>query len=157
MNTLLLSTPVGTLQLCSEGRNLVAIAFPGQHDDSASSNSDEVLDEAARQLTEYFAGNRKTFDLPLAPKGTEFQHAVWAALTAIPFGDLRSYGDIARIINKPSAVRAVGAANGRNPLPIVVPCHRVIGSNGSLTGFAGGLEMKTQLLRLEGSIPQSLL
>jgi methylated-DNA-[protein]-cysteine S-methyltransferase len=111
-----------------------------------------VLTRAASQLREYFAGRRQRFDLPLAAQGTPFQQAVWQALAAIPWGALRSYADIARAIDKPSAVRAVGAANGRNPLPIVVPCHRVIGSNGALTGFAGGLETKRQLLELEGSL-----
>ena len=107
---------------------------------------------AASQLQEYFAGRRKTFDLPLAPRGTDFQCSVWRALSAIPWGAVCSYADIARAIDKPTAVRAVGAANGRNPLPIVVPCHRVIGSDGSLTGFAGGLDMKRKLLALEGSL-----
>ena len=102
-------------------------------------------------MLEYFAGRRRQFDLPLAPVGTPFQRAVWNALAAIPWGALRSYADIARAIERPTAVRAVGAANGRNPLPIVVPCHRVIGSNGTLTGFAGGLDIKRQLLELEGS------
>jgi methylated-DNA-[protein]-cysteine S-methyltransferase len=103
-------------------------------------------------LLEYFAGQRRQFELPLAAAGTAFQRQVWDALAAIPWGELRSYADIARAIDRPTAVRAVGAANGRNPLPIVVPCHRVIGSNGSLTGFAGGLGIKRQLLKLEGSL-----
>jgi methylated-DNA-[protein]-cysteine S-methyltransferase len=103
-------------------------------------------------LLEYFAGRRRRFELPLAPAGTAFQRQVWDALATIPWGELRSYADIARAIERPTAVRAVGAANGRNPLPIVVPCHRVIGSDGSLTGFAGGLEIKRQLLELEGSL-----
>jgi methylated-DNA-[protein]-cysteine S-methyltransferase len=103
-------------------------------------------------LKEYFDGTRRHFDLPLGPRGTEFQLRVWEALTQIPYGQTRSYRDIALAIGKPTAVRAVGAANGRNPLPIVVPCHRVIGSDGSLTGFAGGLEAKTRLLQLEGSL-----
>ena len=103
------------------------------------------------QLTEYFAGKRQSFDLQLAPQGTDFQLAVLAALQTIPHGETRSYLDIARQIGRPSAVRAVGAANGRNPLPIVIPSHRVIGADGSLTGFGGGLEAKLYLLELEGS------
>jgi methylated-DNA-[protein]-cysteine S-methyltransferase len=108
-----------------------------------------VLAEAQRQLGEYFAGTRKAFSLPLDFAGTEFQCAVWAALLTIPYGETRSYGDIARQIGKPAAVRAVGAANGRNPLSIVAPCHRVVGSTGKLTGFAGGLGTKAFLLALE--------
>jgi methylated-DNA-[protein]-cysteine S-methyltransferase len=113
------------------------------------------LARASLQLAEYFAGQRRGFDLPLAAGGTAFQQAVWQALREIPWGELRSYRDIACALQNPRAVRAVGAANGRNPLPIVVPCHRVIGANGSLTGFAGGLEAKKLLLELEGSLPTS--
>ena len=113
--------------------------------------SDAVLAACAAQLTDYFAGKRRHFELPLAARGTPFQQSVWDALADIPYGELRSYRDIARTIGNPAAVRAVGAANGRNPLPIVVPCHRVIGSNGTLTGFAGGLEVKRFLLELEGA------
>lgn len=102
-----------------------------------------------QQLEEYFAGRRRTFDLPLAPRGTEFQCAVWQQLGKIPYGETCSYGAIAQRLGKPKAVRAVGSANGRNPLPIVVPCHRVIGANGSLTGFGGGIENKKILLELE--------
>jgi methylated-DNA-[protein]-cysteine S-methyltransferase len=108
-----------------------------------------VLLEAERQLAEYFAGTRRTFELPLDFEGTEFQRSVWAALLTIPYGETRSYGQIARQIGRPKAVRAVGAANGRNPLSIVAPCHRVIGASGELTGFAGGLETKEFLLALE--------
>lgn len=152
-----LETPIGTLRLVSNGSAMVKIEFEGGYSeaDSASNQNDQVLDDCARQLCEYFAGQRKQFELPLAAAGTTFQHLVWAALTAIPHGQLRSYRDIATTIHKPAAVRAVGAANGRNPLPIVVPCHRVIGSDGSLTGFAGGLAIKQQLLELEGALPPS--
>jgi methylated-DNA-[protein]-cysteine S-methyltransferase len=108
-----------------------------------------TLDEAARQLTEYFAGDRTTFDLALAPHGTEFQQRVWMALRTIPYGETRSYGNIAAAVGSPSSSRAVGAANGRNPLSIIVPCHRVIGSNGHLTGYAGGMEVKRWLLAHE--------
>ena len=154
MNSLKITTPVGTLQLLSEAGYLVRIAFPGEHRTGPENDeSDPVLVACATQLSEYFGGKRQDFDMPLGPVGTEFQQNVWRALKDIPFGELRSYSDIAREIGKPKAVRAVGAANGRNPLPIVVPCHRVIGSNGSLTGFAGGLAMKKQLLTLEGALP----
>ena len=112
--------------------------------------------ETMRQLREYFAGRLTAFDLPLAPEGTPFQTEVWRAVSEIPYGETRSYGDIARRINKKEAVRAVGAANGQNPLPIVIPCHRVIGSDGRLTGYGGGLPLKKRLLALE-SRQRSLL
>jgi methylated-DNA-[protein]-cysteine S-methyltransferase len=155
MNTLFLDSPIGRLRLVSDGKHLVKIEFENQYnaDEAANETADPVLEASATQLKEYFAGKRHSFDLPLAAAGTDFQRSVWAALAAIPYGELRSYRDIAQSIAKPKAVRAVGAANGRNPLPIVVPCHRVIGSDGSLTGFAGGLEAKTCLLELEGAIP----
>ena len=108
-----------------------------------------MLLETERQLNEYFAGKRKKFSLKFDCLGTKFQKDVWQALATIPFGETRSYGQIARQIGRPKAVRAVGAANGKNPISIVVPCHRVIGSNGKLTGFAGGLETKASLLRME--------
>ncbi len=152
MNFQYLDTPIGTLRLLSNGAQLVNIEFAGQYGaNDAVENSDTVLAACAAQLTDYFAGKRRHFELPLAPRGTPFQQSVWAALADIPYGELRSYRDIARTIGNPAAVRAVGAANGRNPLPIVVPCHRVIGSNGALTGFAGGLEVKRFLLDLEGA------
>ena len=151
MNYQYLDTPIGTLRLVSNGVQLVKIEFEGQYSDSDDiAFSDAVLADSADQLTDYFAARRRHFDLPLAARGTSFQQSVWSALADIPYGELRSYRDIARTIGNPAAVRAVGAANGRNPLPIVVPCHRVIGSNGTLTGFAGGLEVKRFLLRLEG-------
>jgi methylated-DNA-[protein]-cysteine S-methyltransferase len=107
--------------------------------------------DAATQLREYFAGHRRTFDLELAPYGTEFQLRVWRALSDIPYGALRNYGDIARAVGQPGAARAVGQANGCNPLPIVVPCHRVIASNGTIGGYSGGLAIKHRLLALEGA------
>ena len=154
MNYQFLDTPIGRLRLVSNGAALVRIEFEGHYSTAAGDEavSDAVLEACADQLRDYFAGTRDHFDLPLAPAGTEFQRAVWAVLSAIPHGELRSYRDIAIAIDKPAAVRAVGAANGRNPLPVVVPCHRVIGSDGSLTGFAGGLGIKRQLLELEGSL-----
>jgi methylated-DNA-[protein]-cysteine S-methyltransferase len=116
-----------------------------------------VLKEVSRQLTDYFAGRRSHFDVPLdLSHGTAFQQSVWQALLAIPQGDTASYGDVSRRIGNPTAVRAVGAAVGRNPVSIIVPCHRVIGSNGSLTDYAGGLVRKAALLKLEGALPEKL-
>ena len=155
MNYYRIDTPIGQLQLVSNGSSLQSIEFDGRHStvgDSDIRTMDSVITACARQLDEYFSGDRQHFDLPLGAQGTEFQHSVWSALSTIPYGELRSYKDIAQTIGRPKAVRAVGAANGRNPLPIVVPCHRVIGSNGTLTGFAGGLPLKTQLLTLEGAM-----
>lgn len=152
-----LSSPLGKLRLVSDGEHIVSIEFDGRYylEPFDVKASDAALTSCAAQLEEFFIGKRTVFDLPLAPRGTPFQHYVWAELKKIPFGALRSYRDIAQAIKKPSAARAVGAANGRNPIPIVVPCHRVIGSDGSLTGFAGGLEAKKILLRLEGSLPMT--
>lgn len=155
-NYRLLPSPVGTLTLVAVETGLAAILW--ENDDPArvrmgalTENAEHpVLREAARQLRAYFAGKLKRFDLPLAASGTGFQHKVWDALLTIPFGETRSYGAIARQIGHPSAYRAVGAANGKNPLSIVVPCHRAIGANGSLTGFAGGIAIKRRLLDLEG-------
>lgn len=154
MNYQFLDTSIGTLRLVSQNNMITKVEFEGRHQIKADDvlHCDSILQEAAKQLEEYFSGQREHFDLRLSPGGTEFQQQVWASLRAIPYGELRSYGDIARSIKRPKAVRAVGAANGRNPIPIIVPCHRVIGSNGALTGFAGGLEMKEQLLNLEGSL-----
>ncbi len=156
MNFQYLDTPIGTLRLVSNGIALVKIEFEGHHSaDGGHQTSDAVLADCAAQLASYFAAQRRHFDLPLAAQGTPFQLSVWKALTDIPYGELRSYRDVATTIGNPAAVRAVGAANGRNPLPIVVPCHRVIGSNGTLTGFAGGLETKRFLLQLEGALSDS--
>lgn len=150
-------TPIGQLRLESDGEAICGLFFPrDQHPDLALELEDSkgiaVLEDATRQLQEYFGGWRKQFDLPLAMSGTAFQKEVWRDLLKIPFGETISYGQLARRIGKEKAVRAVGLANGRNPLSIVVPCHRVIGSNGTLTGYGGGLENKEYLLRLEGSL-----
>jgi methylated-DNA-[protein]-cysteine S-methyltransferase len=115
------------------------------------------LAAAAAQLDEYFAGERRDFDLELDLRGTEFQRAVWDELLRIPYGETMSYGELARRLGRPERVRAVGAANGRNPVAIVVPCHRVIGADGSLTGYGGGLDRKRALLAVEGSAPLALL
>jgi len=150
-------SPVGPLLLASDGQALCLIEFEtSRHPVALPAHSldgeDATLRAARRQLDEYFAGRRRTFDLALAPRGTDFQREVWTALRDIPFGETISYAELARRVGKPSAMRAVGAANGRNPLPIVVPCHRVIGADGSLTGFGGGLPTKRFLLELEGAI-----
>jgi methylated-DNA-[protein]-cysteine S-methyltransferase len=151
-----MGSPVGTLTLVATDEGLAGILWekdwPNRTplDIGARADSHPVLIETERQLGEYFAGRRKEFALTLDVEGTPFQRTVWSALRTIPFGETRSYGDIARQIGNPDAVRAVGAANGRNPVSIVVPCHRVIGSTGKLTGFGGGLEAKAQLLALEG-------
>jgi methylated-DNA-[protein]-cysteine S-methyltransferase len=150
-------SPVGVLTLIASGDGLAAILWendrPGRVrlDVVAEDPKHPVLVETERQLAEYFAGRRKAFDLTLDFAGTEFQKKVWRALLTIPFGETRTYAQIAKQVGDPKAVRAVGAANGRNPISIVAPCHRVIGSNGKLTGFAGGLDVKAQLLRLEGA------
>jgi methylated-DNA-[protein]-cysteine S-methyltransferase len=150
-------TPVGILTLVASNAGLAAILWPNERpghfrlDVVADDPKHPVLRETERQLAEYFAGRRKVFDLELDFAGTVFQKKVWHALLTIPFGETRSYAQIARQIGRPKAVRAVGAANGRNPISIVTPCHRVIGSNGALTGFAGGLATKERLLRLEGA------
>jgi len=147
-----LDTPIGQLRLLSNGEKLLRIEFEGQHGSDGVRRADPVLEAARRQLREYFAGRRKRFELPLAVQGTDFQRRVWKSLRQIPFGELRSYRDIADAIGNRKAVRAVGGANGRNPVPIVVPCHRVIGGDGGLTGFGGGLATKRALLDLEGAL-----
>lgn len=148
MNTGYLETPIGGLTLFEEGGALVRIDFGKT---AAETERTALLDEAARQLAAYFAGKLRTFALPLAPAGTPFQRGVWAALREIPYGETRSYAEIAAMAGCPRGYRAVGLANNRNPLPILIPCHRVIGANGALTGYAGGLAVKEKLLRLEGA------
>ena len=149
-------SPVGELTLVGSDKGLAAILWENDRPDRVrlgalvEDRNHPVLQETERQLQEYFAGKRRAFSLPLDFSGTEFQQKVWQALLTIPFGETRSYGQIAAQIGSTKAVRAVGAANGRNPISIVAPCHRVIGSNGKLTGFAGGLEAKALLLGLEG-------
>jgi len=148
-------SPVGELTLVADGHGLAAILWendkPGRVRLGAMTEKADhpILVETERQLGEYFAGERRSFDVPLSFAGTDFQKRVWAALLAIPFGETRSYGEIADQLGSPGASRAVGAANGRNPISIIAPCHRVVGSNGKLTGFAGGLEAKAFLLELE--------
>lgn len=148
-----MKTPVGDLLLAGDENSLRHIGFP-EGRMRREPAADWVLDpgpfqEAKRQLGEYFDGRRRVFDLPLCPSGTKFQLEVLRELQKIPYGTTKSYGEVAQRIGRPTASRAVGAANGRNPLPIVIPCHRVIGSNGDLTGFGGGIETKRILLELE--------
>jgi methylated-DNA-[protein]-cysteine S-methyltransferase len=152
-----MASPVGILTLVASDKGLAAILWENDRPGRVRLNiarqdrKHPVLLETERQLQEYFAGTRKAFKLPLDFHGTDFQKRVWKALLGIPFGETRSYAQIARQVGKPRAVRAVGAANGRNPISIVAPCHRVIGANGKLTGFAGGLDAKARLLALEAA------
>jgi methylated-DNA-[protein]-cysteine S-methyltransferase len=156
-----MESPVGKLTLVASSEGLAAILWendrPGRVRLTIDAQDDghPVLLETERQLGEYFGGRRKAFALKLDLAGTAFQRKVWNALLTIPFGETRSYAQIARQIGSPAAVRAVGAANGRNPVSIVAPCHRVIGSTGKLTGFAGGLDVKAHLLALEGAKPST--
>ena len=148
-------SPIGRLIVASDGASIVGVwmanATPGDETWMDRRGTDELIVESRAQLTAYFTGRLKTFTLPLAPNGTEFQRRVWSVLREIPFGVTISYADLARRVSNAAAVRAVGAANGRNPIPVIVPCHRVIGSNGSLTGFGGGLDRKRWLLQHEGA------
>ena len=142
-------TPVGALAVTASDEAVVGLRLPGAfgpHLDAVPGTGRPLLEEARRELEAYFEGTLRAFDLPLAPAGTEFQRAVWGKLLEIPFGETRSYGEIARSLGRERAFRAVGAANGRNPIAVLIPCHRVIGSDGSLTGFGGGEEMKRFLL-----------
>ena len=142
--------PTGTLGIAEENGAITHIFFGGDNEtDAYAQHETPLIKKAAGQLREYFESRRTVFDLPLAPQGTAFQQEVWQAVQAIPAGATRSYQEIAALIGRPRAFRAMGAANGRNPIPIVIPCHRVIGHDGNLTGYAGGLEMKRYLLDLE--------
>jgi len=156
-----MASPVGTLRLVADPHGLREIRFEQERHpkrvypdwiEIGKPDASAPIAAARQQLDEYFAGSRQQFDLPLCPLGTPFQREVWQELARIPYGITISYGELARRIDKPLAVRAVGAANGRNPLPIVLPCHRVVGSDGSLTGFGGGLPRKRFLLTLEDRI-----
>lgn len=152
-----IDSPVGPLMLAADDAGLRYVEFrenryPADHADWHGGDT-PVLQAAEAQLGEYFAGTRTRFDLPLAPRGSEFQVAVWRELARIPFGTTISYAQLAQRLGNANAMRAVGAANGRNPLPIVLACHRVIGADGALVGFGGGLPVKEFLLRLEGALP----
>ena len=148
-----LDTPIGVLLLAGDGESLVELGFPRgkaarRHQPHWIRRPGDFA-ECRGQLQQYFAGTRKEFHLPLAPRGTDFQLQVWEALRTIPYGETVSYGQLAAQIKRPGASRAVGAANGKNPIPIIIPCHRVIGNNGRLVGFGGGLPAKRHLLALE--------
>ena len=142
-----LASPIGLVEICANQVAIVSIYFVEKQKQPANGNS--ICELAKQQLSDYFAGKLASFDLPLGTKGTQFQQDVWHALCQIPYGETCSYADIAQRLDNPKAVRAVGAANGKNPISIVVPCHRVIGASGKLTGYAGGLERKSWLLGLE--------
>ncbi|PZD95747.1 [Fe-S]-binding protein [Paenibacillus sambharensis] len=170
MNWRELDSPIGTLLVCASSRGICHVEFGGYAErleqmeawlskqwpgsGAAMANTaagpSKLLDEAQRQLHDYFEGRLRSFDLPLELRGTSFQKAVWGELARIPYGEVRSYKQVAEQLGKPLAVRAVGGANNRNPVPLIVPCHRVIGANGSMVGFGGGVEIKTYLLGLEG-------
>ena len=156
-----LPTPIGRLIVASDGAAIAGVWMANANPDDERweehRGTDALLTEARDQLTAYFDGRLRAFTMPLAPNGTEFQRRVWSALTEIPYGVTISYAELARRVKNTAAVRAVGAANGRNPIPIIVPCHRVIGSDGSLTGFGGGLDRKRWLLHHENSLPAVLL
>jgi len=149
LSTISMSSPLGVLRLFGDGEELVGLMLPGDTTLTGTARSTPLLEAARTQLEEYFAGERRDFDLPLAPKGTGFQQLVWRTLTTIGYAETWSYGQLARAIGRPAASRAVGAANGKNPLAIIVPCHRVIGANGTLTGYGGGLPAKKWLLQHE--------
>ena len=153
-----IDSPVGPLMLAADDHALRHIEFrdnchPADRRDWHGGDN-PILQAAQQQLVEYFGGKRRQFDLPLAPHGTDFQCTVWRALADIPYGSTISYAQLAQRLGNPNGTRAVGAANGRNPLPIVLPCHRVIGADGALTGFGGGLPTKRYLLALEGALPR---
>ena len=160
MNYQVMETPLGPLMVAESERGLARIAFT-QADEPIQPEPHwrrgELRSPAVAQLEEYFAGQRQTFELDLDPVGSAFALEVWRCLVEIPYGDTWSYGQLARRLGRPKASRAVGAANGRNPLPVVVPCHRVIGADGSLTGYAGGLRFKKGLLELEQATLRPLL
>ncbi|MFT5117338.1 MAG: methylated-DNA-[protein]-cysteine S-methyltransferase [Kiritimatiellia bacterium] len=145
-----ITTPLGTLEIKASHVGVSSVIFSALTHDAQPCVPSKITDNCKQQLGEYFLGQRNKFDLPLDQQGTNFQKSVWACLLKVPFGQAASYQDIATMLENPKAVRAVGAANGKNPISIIVPCHRIIGSNARLTGYAGGLERKTWLLEHEG-------
>lgn len=147
MSSCTFESPIGPLAVVVDGEGRLVEMHFGR---APAEEPNEATRAVFAQLEEYFAGRRKEFDVQVAPRGTDFQLSVWMELLKIPYGDTISYAELARRVGKPSAVRAVGAANGANPIPVIIPCHRVIGSNGSLTGYGGGTERKQRLLVLEG-------
>ena len=151
MEFLVFDTPLGQMALAEEGGALTRLFLPGEGIPRMVSRETPLLSKGRDEILAYLRGERRSFDLPLDPMGTPFQQAVWAELRRIPYGETRSYAQVAAGIGKPKAVRAVGQANHRNPLPIFIPCHRVIGASGKLTGYGGGLDLKQKLLELEGA------
>lgn len=151
MNRIHVDTPVGLMALECRDDALTALYLPC-HPMEPVGGETALLSQGRKELLEYFQGKRHRFDLPLSPAGTPFQQQVWKELAKIPYGTVLTYGELARLVGKPKACRAVGQANHHNPLPIFLPCHRVVGAKGALTGYAGGLELKRFLLKLEGSI-----
>ncbi|MDD3244123.1 MAG: methylated-DNA--[protein]-cysteine S-methyltransferase [Eubacteriales bacterium] len=152
-----MASPIGRLTLFANETALTDLLFAQAAPQEPYLESSALLAQAALQLDEYFSGKRKGFDLPLMPQGTPFQKEVWRVLTTIPWGETRTYGEVAAALGRPGAARAVGGANHRNPLPIFIPCHRVVGTNGSLTGFGGGLEIKQWLLEHEQTAPAAII
>lgn len=150
-----INTPIGLLKFMASNIGVNEVTFCAYKSNSILKN--DITENCKQQLNEYFIGNRKEFDLPLDPQGSTFQKSVWLCLSTIPYGELLSYGDIAKMINNPKASQAVGGANGKNPISIIVPCHRVIGANGTLTGYAGGLERKLWLLKHENVASETAL
>jgi len=154
-----IDTPLGLFEFMSTDKGICQAIFCGDkvsdektyRNEKAPTKTNDITALCKQQLTEYFVGKRQTFTVPLDPQGTSFQQSVWHCLSKIPFGEITSYGDIAKMLNNPRASQAVGGANGRNPITLIVPCHRVIGGNGSLTGYAGGIERKLWLLNHEGA------
>lgn len=150
MNHYVYAMPQGRMTIVDSGGAVVRIGFGVLDVEGSALSPTALTNEAATQLMEYFAGKRRMFSLPLAPKGTPFQKEVWQALSSIPYGQTRSYADIAAQVGRPKAFRAVGMANNRNPIPIIIPCHRVVGSSGDMVGYAYGTKIKRYLLELEG-------
>lgn len=144
------NTKIGNIAIIEEKDRIVAIEINKKIEEDVVQKETPLLKETEKQLLEYLEGKRKTFDVPLNPKGTKFMKEVWTALQEIPYGEVRTYGQIAQKVGNPKAARAVGMANHRNPIPIIIPCHRVIGSNGKLIGYALGMDRKEVLLKLEG-------
>jgi len=148
-------SPAGVLEITTDGQAITGIDFLKANRPVRKTSTHPIIEETCKQLDEYFAGQRSFFDLPLSPQGTDFQQAVWKELQAIPYGQTVSYSQVAKAIGHPKACRAVGSANGKNPIPILIPCHRVIASDGKLGGYSSGLDIKRQLLELEkkGTVP----
>ena len=145
-------SPIGWLTLTSSANSLCSIVFSDQKPETNTTSTTKILEISIKQLTEYFEGNRTSFSIPLSPRGSDFQQLVWSHLQRIPYGRTITYSKLAKKLGDPNKVRAVGKANGQNPIPIVIPCHRVIGANNNLVGYSGGIKRKQFLLKHEGTI-----